>query len=146
MEEKMNAKGFTLIELMVVVAIVAILAAIAYPSYTNFVRRGKIVDATATLSNYRVSLEQFFQDNRHYGTGGACGIAVPTSDYFTYTCTTAGTPSTSFSATASSKAGGVSATASSHVYTLDQSNTRTTTAFPGTSGTANCWLIRGSEC
>lgn len=142
----MNSKGFTLIELMIVVAIVAILATIAYPNYTSYIRRGKIIDAIATLSQYRVQQEQFFQDNRHYGTGGACGAPLPTSDYFTYACTSAGTPSTTFTATASSRAGGVSATANSHVYTLNQANTRTTTAFPGHSGTANCWLIRGGEC
>jgi len=39
--------GFTLIEVMVVVAIVAILAAVAYPSYGDYVRRGKIAEAPA---------------------------------------------------------------------------------------------------
>lgn len=41
--------GFTLIELMIVVAIVGILSAVAYPSYTEYVRRGHRADARAGL-------------------------------------------------------------------------------------------------
>lgn len=44
-----NAKGFTLIELMIVVAIIAILAAIVYPSYKNYVQRTKRVEAQTEL-------------------------------------------------------------------------------------------------
>lgn len=142
----MNTKGFTLIEVMVVVAIIAILASVALPSYENYVRRGKIVDATAGLSQHRVQMEQFFQDNRNYGTAGAaCSPAVPVSDYFTFTCTV-GNPNTTFITTASSKAGRMTASANSYVYTINETNTKATTAFPGKSGTASCWLVRGSEC
>jgi prepilin-type N-terminal cleavage/methylation domain-containing protein len=53
-------KGFTLIELMIVVAVVGILTAIAVPSYTNYVIRGKIPEATSQLASKRVQMEQFF--------------------------------------------------------------------------------------
>lgn len=51
-------RGFTLIELMIVVAVVAILAAIAYPSYAEYVRRGYRADARAGLLQANQWLEQ----------------------------------------------------------------------------------------
>ena len=72
-----RAAGFTLIELMIVVAIVGILAAAAYPLYTEYVQRSRITEATATMNDMRVRMEQFFQDNRTYANAGACGVADP---------------------------------------------------------------------
>ncbi|HUV99447.1 MAG TPA: prepilin-type N-terminal cleavage/methylation domain-containing protein, partial [Gallionella sp.] len=46
--------GFTLIELMIVVAVIAILSAIAIPAYNDYVIRGKLVDATTQLSDGRI--------------------------------------------------------------------------------------------
>jgi len=69
----MNAKGFSLIELMVVVAIVAILAAIAYPSYMESVRRGNRADAISTMLQVANQEERFFTVNNVYGTLTAIG-------------------------------------------------------------------------
>jgi type IV pilus assembly protein PilE len=71
------AAGFTLIELMIVVAVVGILAAVAYPLYTDYVQRSRIMEATSTMNDMRVRMEQFFQDNRTYANAGACGVADP---------------------------------------------------------------------
>lgn len=53
-----NTRGFTLIELMIVVAVVGILTAIAYPSYTEYVRRGHRADARAGLLQAQQWLER----------------------------------------------------------------------------------------
>jgi type IV pilus assembly protein PilE len=59
---------------MITVAIVAILASVGYPAYTDYLRRGQLPEATAALSDYRVKMEQYFQDYKNYGTtnGGDC--------------------------------------------------------------------------
>jgi len=60
------ASGFTLIELMVVVAIIGILAAIAYPSYLNYVRKTDRSDAESTLLSMGQSLERCYTQNFTY--------------------------------------------------------------------------------
>lgn len=143
----MKNHGFTLIELMITVAIVAILASVALPAYNDSIRRGKIIDATGALGQYRVAMEQYFQDNRNYGpAGGACPAApLPISNYFSFACTV-GNPNSTFSATATSTAGGVSPTAGDYVYSINEINAKGTSAFKGTSLTKNCWLVKGGEC
>jgi type IV pilus assembly protein PilE len=136
--------GFTLIELMVVVAILGILAAVAYPSYGDYIDRGKAADAIATLADTRVKLEQFFQDNRNYGTGtcgtdagGTARITFPittSKGYFQITCAlqaaSAGAAANSgYLITASTLTG------PTFTYTVDQSNLRKTVSFKGASQT-----------
>lgn len=60
--------GFTLVELMVVVAIVAILAAIAIPSYQESVRKGRRAQATADLAELAQNLERHFTVNNTYAS------------------------------------------------------------------------------
>ncbi len=65
-------KGFTLVELMVVVAIVAILASVAVPSYINYVNRTKQGQAESMLFNARLEMEEFYTDNGHYAATIQC--------------------------------------------------------------------------
>src|SRR5437867_53900 len=83
--------GFTLIEVMIVVAIVGVLAAIALPNYSDYVKRGKITEATSALAEVRTRYEQWFLDNRTYA--GACSDMKtnktwPTPKSFTVDCPT----------------------------------------------------------
>jgi len=135
--------GFTLIELMVVVAIVAILTAIAVPAYTRYVQRGDLVEATQGLSQYRVQMEQYYQDNGNYGTGGACGIAAPaTLVNFGLACVL--NSAQSYTATMTGK----NATqVTGFAYTINQSNTQQTTGLPSSWGSlpaaaSTSWIVR----
>ena len=58
--------GFTLVELMIVVAIVGILAAIAYPSYIDSVRKGNRAEGRAAITNLLQQQERFFTQNNTY--------------------------------------------------------------------------------
>jgi type IV pilus assembly protein PilE len=144
----MRVRGFTLIELMITVAVVALLATIALPSYTAYLTRGKIADAVASLADYRVKMEQYFQDNRNYGTASAsCPVTAATSQYFTFSCLVgAATPSVSYTATATSIAGALGTATGDYTYSINESNAKDTSKFKGAAVTKSCWLIRGSEC
>lgn len=61
-----RSRGFTLIELMVVVAIVAILAAIAYPSYTRYAFRARRVDGQNLLLQVANAEERFYSTHNQY--------------------------------------------------------------------------------
>ena len=143
-----SAGGFTLLELMIVVAIIAILSAIAYPIYTKYITRSKLSDAQNNLAALRVSMEQYFQDNRTYASTTVatnCGVTMPTSNFFSFTCalTTLADGSSGYTATATGNAGTVTA---SFVFTIDQSNNHATTSAPAGWGTtpATCWITGGT--
>jgi type IV pilus assembly protein PilE len=144
------AKGFTLIEILMVVALIGILAAIAIPSYNGYIIRGKLVDATTQLSDVRIKLEQHFQDNRAYNY--ADGTVTPpivspcpaATKFFTFTCAPT---ATTYLVTAASKANQGLGAAGDYTYTINESNVKATTKFAGQSSSAACWLMKkGDSC
>ena len=137
-QKSLLQKGFTLIELMIVVAVIGILAAIAIPNYTAYVQRGKAAEATSHLANLRVQMEQFYQDNRTY-VGGPCAPAAGAVN-FTYACTVATATTYTLAAT-----GVVAKGMTNFDFSVNQNNARTST-FNGTVG-ATCWLTSyGGTC
>ena len=61
-----DKKGFSLVELMIVVAIIAILAAIAIPSFLRFAMRSKTAEATSNLAGIRTGEEAYRSENDEY--------------------------------------------------------------------------------
>src|SRR5262245_4414981 len=132
-----RSSGFTLVELMIVVGIVAFLAAVAYPAYTNYVIRGKLAEGQAALSQGRIRMEQFFQDNRTY-VGGPTPAATTN---FTFSHDPAAT-ATGYTLKATGIAG-----ATGFVYSIDQTNTKRTHQAPSGWSAAGmpatpvtCWI------
>ncbi len=137
-----RSRGFTLIELMIVIGIVAILAAVAIPSYTDYVRRGRITEAISTLAGMRVKMEQYFQDNRTYVGSCAPGTIAPLPGptiHWIYAC-----PGPTLNTYLITATGVVGSTMDGFQYTLDQGNNRVTNiAAPATwPANANCWVLK----
>jgi type IV pilus assembly protein PilE len=136
--------GFTLIELMMALVVVAILTAIALPSYTAYILRGKIPDATANLASKRVQMEQWFQDNRTYIGAPACNDLTPPNKNFQFSCPVQ--TATTYTLQAIGKA-----SLAGFTYTVDQSNVQTSTfASPApaawvASSPANCWITKAGD-
>ena len=79
----MREKGFTLIELMVVIAIVGILMAIALPAYKNYTIRAKVTEGIAAAASAKTSVTEYFMVNGQLPPGGDNGAAGFTRDLYT---------------------------------------------------------------
>jgi type IV pilus assembly protein PilE len=150
-----NAQGFTLIEIMIVVAIVAILGAIAIPAYGDYVTRGKVIDAVNNLQSMKSLLEQYYQDNRTYGdtasyTSPCTNVGTLTAGVKTFTLTCSAS-SSAFTVTATGKT--TDGNTKGFTYHVDQTGTGYTDTLPARWGTApappnnNCYITKkGTTC
>ncbi|MDR2173572.1 MAG: prepilin-type N-terminal cleavage/methylation domain-containing protein [Burkholderiales bacterium] len=132
--------GFTLVEVMVTVAIIGILATIAYPSYRDYLIRGRIPEGLTLLSNERIVMEKFLADNRSYQVGGvhACARYPVRTKYFDVAC-----DGTETAQTYTLQATGTGSMVNFD-YTIDQTGDKATvslgvgwTTFP-----ASCWVLK----
>lgn len=71
---KIKSFGFTLMELMIVVAILGILAALAYPQYIGYVEKGKRAECRSALLVAAQKMEKFYSNNNRYPAAGAAGL------------------------------------------------------------------------
>jgi len=90
-----NSRGFTLIEVMIVVAVIGILSAVAYPSYQKYIQRGNRSDAQQFMAKMDTRQKQIMLEQRAYATapnalnvgstGWTCSAANCTNDRYTIT-------------------------------------------------------------
>jgi len=122
-----KASGFTLIELMIVVAIIAILTGIGYPSYQNHMRQTRRTDAYTALARIADLQERFYLQNRTYSTDIAqLGGANSAEGYYTLSVTAA--DNNTYTLQADAVAGGPQASDSAcTTMNLNQAGTKTPT-------------------
>lgn len=142
--------GFTLIELMIVVAIVAILSAIAYPSYTSYITKTHRVAAEGCLSEYSNYMERYYTTNLRYDQDNQatpvanpvsttpptvvldCASAQQTGANYAYTVT--GLSATGYTMQATPIGGQLSRDTKCATLTLSQTGTRV-----ASTGDTTCW-------
>ena len=96
---KVEISGFTLVEILVVIAIVAILVALALPSYQDSVRKSRRVDAQGDLMEFANTAERIFTQTNSYvstdaDTNGKPDEVIADTDFYTYTFSAGPTAST----------------------------------------------------
>ncbi|RMO83794.1 Fimbrial protein pilin [Pseudomonas syringae pv. philadelphi] len=127
------SRGFTLIELMIVVAIVGILAAVAYPSYTEYVKRTQRSAIASLLSEQTQALERFYSQ-----TGGykAYNGVVAGNTYYKITPVL---NATDFTLTADPIAGTMMAGDKCGSFVTTNTGTRSNTGTTGSVTAKDCW-------
>ena len=135
-------RGFTLIEVMIVVAIVGILSAIALPSYNEYIRRGHRAEARAALLQGAQWMERAATANGTYPLTAAFPNTLKTIQSNQYAITVASPPAgaasgTAFTLTAAPQSGQTSDKCGS--YTLTHAGVRGASPLTGGATVATCW-------
>ena len=133
-----NAAGFSLIELMIVVAIIAILSAVAYPSYVKYVQKSRRADALSALAQTQVIFERCYAQSFSYSV--AC-TALPifpfASNQGFYAIALSNLTATTFTLTAT-PTGSQTADSRCALFSINETNQRIGLDASGTAQ-AECW-------
>jgi type IV pilus assembly protein PilE len=100
-----RSRGFTLIELMMVVAVVAILAAVALPSFLDSIRKGRRSEAFAAISALQQAQERWRSNKATYGDNTELSVTSPTRPSGYYTIGITGNTATGYVVTATAASG-----------------------------------------
>jgi type IV pilus assembly protein PilE len=137
MSRTRTASGFTLIELMIVIAVIAIIATIGYPAYTDQVRKARRTEAKAFLMAAAARQEREFTNNGAY-TGNMTTLGYANNPQLTedgwYSVAAVSNPVTTFTLTATPQNAQASDPCGN--FTLNQAGVRGVT---GTLTVADCW-------
>lgn len=140
LKQSNSNKGFTLIELMIVVAVVAILSAIAYPSYAEYIRRGHRADARTGLLQAQQWLERAATATGVYPTALPAALSWSGDTAKRYTIGFKGTPTNAaFTLIAARKAGTGQANDKCGDYTVTNTGVQGNDNLGSGATTADCW-------
>ncbi|WP_426204538.1 type IV pilin protein [Pseudomonas sp. TWP3-1] len=126
-------RGFTLIEIMIVIAIIGIVITIAAPSLTEYVKKGRRAEVVSLLSEQSQILERFYSKNNIYT--GITGLSTG-NDFYTITPTIT---DQTFLLTAARKTGTAMATDKCGDFTLTNTGVRSMNNATTGLTTKDCW-------
>jgi type IV pilus assembly protein PilE len=131
-------RGFTLIEVLIVVAIIGILTAIAVPQYRDYVTRARLTEAFTGLGSVQTQAEEFWNNKHTYEDFDRLPAAT---NNFTYALSNGSDSAFTVTATGIGQMTGFQ-------YSIDQNGTRKTISTAnGWGASDNCWIDRkGSAC
>ena len=132
-----NNTGFTLIELMMVVAIIGILGALAYPSYTDYVEKGRRADGKSAVLNAAHAMERCGSTFGRYNHGSCNAQAnPPDSPEGHYSIASANVAASTYTFTATAQGIQAADSAKCDNFAVDQAGVKTST---GSEGNDRCW-------
>ena len=128
--KKIKEKGFTLIEMLIVIAIIGILATVAYPSYQSYAFESRRADAHTSILRIQLAQENWRASHPKYATGEELNISEDSSEGF-YTLSVSGASATGYKITANATGAQTGDT--------DCKKIELTKSASGESRTDGCW-------